>query len=202
MVYGSKYDFLFKVLIVGDSGSGKSSILLQFSDNEFSESYISTIGLDFKIQTLVDPSTNRVSKLQIWDTAGQERFKTITSSYYRGSDGILLVFDISSRFSFKHIEMWYSQILKYSQSKIPMCLVGNKSDVSKRCVSREEAQEFANKIGMPYIETSAKNNSNIRECFQNLEKQMIQENTRRIIIKNKGSVCLESSRRKKWIGCC
>ena len=201
MVYGSKYDFLFKVLIVGDSGSGKSSILLRFSDNDFSESYLSTIGLDFKIRTLTDPITNCVSKLQIWDTAGQERFRTITSSYYRGSDGILLVFDISSRSSFNHMEIWYSHILKYSQRKIPMCLVGNKSDTAKRLVSQEDALEFAKKFGMEYIETSAKNNSNIQECFQNLEKQMIRDKKQQTIIETE-SIRLELSMHKKWIGCC
>lgn len=204
MVFDSTYDYLFKVLLVGDSGVGKSSLLLRFADNQYSESYMSTIGLDFKIRSITNDITNKTSKLQIWDTAGQERFKTITSSYYRGSDGIILVFDITSRASFQHIDMWYSHIMRYVQHKFPMILVGNKCDQDiNRQVSYNEANEYARLLGMPYMETSAKEDTHIEKCFQTLEKNMIQVAHKQISHNIQSSkVDLLTKHSKKWAGCC
>jgi Ras-related protein Rab-1A len=160
----TEYDYLFKILIIGDSGVGKSCILLRFSEDTFSESYISTIGVDFKISMLT--LDGKVIKLQIWDTAGQERFRTITSSYYRGSHGIIIVFDITNLDSFDNIRQWLQEIQHYSNERVSKLLVGNKSDLDyKRQVSYETAKEYADSLGLDYIETSAKNADNIDNAF-------------------------------------
>lgn len=171
------YDYLFKILIIGDSNVGKSCILMRFSDDCFTESHISTIGVDFKIRTIVNTDTDKKSKLQIWDTAGQERFRTITSSYYRGSNGILVVFDTTIINSFNNIPMWLEEIASYTTKKIPIILIGNKSDIeTHRTVSYEEAKDFADSKGMMYIETSAKNGKNIEKTFFELTEQMTKLN--------------------------
>lgn len=170
------YDYLFKILLVGDSGVGKSSLLVRFSDHTYSEHYISTIGVDFKIRNLeVD---RKVVKLQIWDTAGQERFRTITSSYYRGAHGIILVYDISDRETFDHVPLWLKEI-KYacnSSTAPQVILVGNKSDLDlKRQVSHEEADEFAQENDLIYIETSAKDNAHIQHAFESMVKRIFKK---------------------------
>ena len=172
---GPEYDYLFKLIIIGDSGIGKSCLLNRFSDDVYSEAYISTIGVDFKIRTIeVD---GRVCKLQIWDTAGQERFRTITSSYYRGAHGIVLVFDITNPESFANCEMWLVEVQRYASEQVKIILVGTKSDLTeKRKVAFADAQEFAIKHGMEYIETSAKTATNVESAFLNLAKELCVSN--------------------------
>ena len=158
------YDYLFKLLLIGNSAVGKSSLLLRFSDNIFNESFLPTIGVDFKIRTF--DLSNKTVKLQIWDTAGQERFKTITSSYYKGAHGIILVYDITDRQTFKDIENWLSEVEKFANENVVRLLIGNKCDLeSNRQVSREEGQEFADSLGVKFIETSAKECTNVEKSF-------------------------------------
>lgn len=121
------YDFVFKILLIGNSSVGKSSLLLRFADDVFNESFLPTIGVDFKIRTL--EAAGSIVKLQIWDTAGQEKFKTITAAYYKGAQGLLLVFDITDRKSFIDIENWMFEAEKYANQKIVKILIGNKSDM-------------------------------------------------------------------------
>merc|ERR1719242_3009091 len=121
------YDYLFKLVLIGDSGVGKSCLLLRFADDAFTESYISTIGVDFRFRTVkIDKKT---VKLQIWDTAGQERFRTITSAYYRGADGIIMVYDVTNYESFDHVEEWLSEVDRYANEGTAKLLVGNKADL-------------------------------------------------------------------------
>ncbi|VBB18303.1 hypothetical protein YASMINEVIRUS_766 [Yasminevirus sp. GU-2018] len=164
------YDYLVKLLIVGDSGVGKSSLLLRFADNTFTDTFISTIGVDFKIRTMqID---GRVVKIQIWDTAGQERFRTIVSSYYRGAHGIMYVFDVGDRESFNNLTMWQSDVNSYA----PGCtsiIVGNKSDTQNRTVTYEEGRQFASERGMEYIETSAKTGSAVDKAFAEIVSQYL-----------------------------
>lgn len=163
----NEYDHLFKLLLIGDSGVGKSSILAQFANKEFQESYISTIGVDFKISFL--QIKNKKVKLQIWDTAGQERFRTITSSYYRGAHGIIVVYDITSLESFQNVKSWLGEIKKFSTNNVEILLVGNKTDLAhQRHVSYDVAKEFADSLNMSFIETSAKNASNIVEAYDKI----------------------------------
>jgi len=155
---------LFKLLLIGDSGVGKSCLLLRFADDTYTESYISTIGVDFKIRTI--DLDGKTVKLQIWDTAGQERFRTITSSYYRGAHGIIIVYDISDRESFDNVKQWLSEIDRYACENVNKLLVGNKCDMdSKRQVDFEEAKAFADERGIPFLETSAKDSTNVEKAF-------------------------------------
>jgi len=163
----SEYDFLFKLLLIGDSGVGKSCLLLRFADDTYTESYISTIGVDFKIRTI--ELDGKTIKLQIWDTAGQERFRTITSSYYRGAHGIIIVYDITDRDSFDNVKQWLNEIDRYACENVNKLLVGNKSDLeSKRQVDFEEAKAFADERGIPFLETSAKNATNVEKAFMTM----------------------------------
>ncbi|KAJ6239879.1 ras-related protein rabd2a-like [Anaeramoeba flamelloides] len=166
-----EYDYLFKLLLIGDSGVGKSCLLLRFADDTYTESYISTIGVDFKIRTI--DLDGKTVKLQIWDTAGQERFRTITSSYYRGAHGIIVVYDTTDLDSFNNVKTWLQEIDRYASENVNKLLVGNKSDlVSKRVVEHETAKSLADQLGIPFIETSAKNSSNVEEAFILMAKEI------------------------------
>nr|KAJ0190785.1 hypothetical protein LSAT_V11C800393240 [Lactuca sativa] len=141
-------DYLFKLLLIGDSGVGKSCLLLRFADDSYLDSYISTIGVDF------------------WDTAGQERFRTITSSYYRGAHGIIIVYDVTDLESFNNVKQWLSEIDRYASENVNKLLVGNKCDLAEsRAVSFDTAKEFADGIGIPFMETSAKDATNVEQAF-------------------------------------
>jgi len=160
-----EYAYLFKLLLIGDSGVGKTSLLLRFADNKFLDSFITTIGVDFKIKKMdVD---GKAIKLQIWDTAGQEKFRTITSSYYRGAHGIIVVYDVTNKESFLHVKGWLSDIDRYAQGniKVQKMLVGNKSDLPNREVTFKEAKAFADSLGIKFAETSAKQSDNVMEAF-------------------------------------
>jgi Ras-related protein Rab-1A len=164
MANSNEYDYLFKMLIIGDSGVGKSSLMNRFSDNVFSETYINTIGVDFKIRTI--NINGKIIKMQIWDTAGQERFRTIVSSYYRGAHGIMIVFDITDRESFTNVAMWCEEIKKYAIPNVKTILIGNKADFNtKRQVEYTEAKEYADSMNMTYFETSAKTALNVETAF-------------------------------------
>merc|ERR1712230_95286 len=144
------YDFLIKLLLIGDSGVGKSCCLLRFSEDSFTPSFITTIGIDFKIRT-IDLDGKRV-KLQIWDTAGQERFRTITTAYYRGAMGILLVYDVTDEKSFNNIRTWFSNVEQHASEGVNKILIGNKCDwEEKRAVSTEQGQALADELGIPLI---------------------------------------------------
>lgn len=159
-----EYDYLFKLLLIGDSGVGKSCFLLRFADDTYTESYISTIGVDFKIRTI--EQDQKTVKMQIWDTAGQERFRTITSSYYRGAHGIIIVYDVTDRDSFNDVKNWMQEIEKYAMENVNKLLVGNKCDLSnKKVVTYDEGKELADSYGIRFVETSAKNAHNVDQAF-------------------------------------
>lgn len=157
-------DYLFKLLLIGDSGVGKSCLLLRFADDSYVESYISTIGVDFKIRTV--EQDGKTIKLQIWDTAGQERFRTITSSYYRGAHGIIIVYDVTDEESFNNVKQWLSEINRYANENVNKLLVGNKCDLTaNKVVSTETGKALADEIGIPFLETSAKSSTNVEQAF-------------------------------------
>lgn len=161
------YDFLFKVVLIGDSGVGKSNLLSRFTRNQFNLESKSTIGVEFATRSIqVDTKT---IKAQIWDTAGQERYRAITSAYYRGAVGALLVYDIAKHLTYENVERWLKELRDHADSNIVIMLVGNKSDLKHlRAVPTEEAKSFAEKNGLSFIETSALDSSNVENAFQNI----------------------------------
>lgn len=172
-----EYDHLFKLLIIGDSGVGKSSLLLRFADNTFTGNYITTIGVDFKIRT-VEIDGERV-KLQIWDTAGQERFRTITSTYYRGTHGVIVVYDVTSGESFANVKRWLHEI-EQNCEVVNRILVGNKNDTpDSKVVLTEDAQRFADQMSIQLFETSAKENINVEEMFMAITRQVLRSKKER-----------------------
>ena len=166
------YDYLFKYLIIGNSGVGKSCLLIRFTDDKFEEGYVTTIGVDFKIKTL--EIEGKSVKLQIWDTAGQERFRNIVSTYYKGGHGIMMVYDITDLESFRYLDSWLKEIEKNASKNVYKILVGNKNDMEKeRKVSFEKGMKFADLHGMKFFETSAKENKNVEEAFKEMTKDII-----------------------------
>ncbi|KAF9684942.1 hypothetical protein SADUNF_Sadunf03G0002800 [Salix dunnii] len=204
----NEYDYLFKLLLIGDSSVGKSCLLLRFADDSYVDSYISTIGVDFKIRTV--EHDGKTIKLQIWDTAGQERFRTITSSYYRGAHGIIIVYDVTEMESFNNVKQWLNEIDRYANDSVCKLLVGNKCDlVENKVVDTQTAKgrscaelglrtscavfnrlvqriifsyfsdalhmhpwkaflivsAFADELGIPFLETSAKDSINVEQAF-------------------------------------
>ncbi|EGW34925.1 uncharacterized protein SPAPADRAFT_133146 [Spathaspora passalidarum NRRL Y-27907] len=167
----NEYDYLFKLLLIGDSGVGKSCLLLRFADDTYTPDYISTIGVDFKIRTI--ELDGKTIKLQIWDTAGQERFRTITSSYYRGAHGIIIVYDVTDQESFNNVKQWLQEIDRYATGGVMKLLVGNKADLSdKKIVEYTAAKEFADALDIPFLETSALSSTNVEQAFYTMARQI------------------------------
>ncbi|XP_075015845.1 ras-related protein Rab-11A isoform X1 [Calonectris borealis] len=162
-----EYDYLFKVVLIGDSGVGKSNLLSRFTRNEFNLESKSTIGVEFATRSIqVDGKT---IKAQIWDTAGQERYRAITSAYYRGAVGALLVYDIAKHLTYENVERWLKELRDHADSNIVIMLVGNKSDLRHlRAVPTDEARAFAEKNGLSFIETSALDSTNVEAAFQTI----------------------------------
>jgi len=158
------YDKMYKLVIIGDSGVGKSSLLTRYTENIYSDAYISTIGVDFKVKTVV--RNQKTYKLQIWDTAGQERFRAITTTYYRGAHCCIVAFDITNHDTFDSVSKWILEIVSHAHDKILIILVGTKCEmIADRCVNYDEAMEFAIKHDIKYVETSAAKNTNITFIF-------------------------------------
>lgn len=165
------YDFLFKLLLIGDSGVGKTCILVRFSEDAFNSTFISTIGIDFKIRT-VEIEGKKI-KLQIWDTAGQERFRTITTAYYRGAMGIMLVYDVTNERSFENIRNWIRNIEENASADVEKMILGNKCDLQEsRVVSQERGRVLAEEHGVKFMETSAKSGLNVETAFLALAKDI------------------------------
>jgi len=167
MSSGQEYDYLYKVVLIGDSGVGKSNLLSRFTRNEFNLETKSTIGVEFATRSI--QADTKTIKAQIWDTAGQERYRAITSAYYRGAVGALLVYDIAKNSTFKNVERWLTELRENAATNIVIMLVGNKSDLRHlREVPTETAKEFAEKNGLSFIETSALDSTNVELAFQNI----------------------------------
>lgn len=202
----SKYDHLIKLLLIGDSGVGKSCLLLRYSDDSFTSSFITTIGIDFKIKSILCGESK--VKLQIWDTAGQERFRTITTAYYRGAMGILLVYDVSDEASFTNVRNWMRQIDQNAAENVNRLLIGNKSDVdpADRKVTYEQGKTLAADYGIKFFETSAKLNSNVDDAFMSIAADIVdrlKENPDHYGATGGGAIFVnEAAAKKEKSGCC
>ncbi|XWS53077.1 hypothetical protein CRYUN_Cryun11dG0126900 [Craigia yunnanensis] len=162
-----EYDYLFKIVLIGDSGVGKSNILSRFTRNEFCLESKSTIGVEFATRTL--QVEGKTVKAQIWDTAGQERYRAITSAYYRGAVGALLVYDITKRQTFDNVLRWLRELRDHADSHIVIMMAGNKSDLNHlRAVSEEDGRSLAEREGLSFLETSALEATNIEKAFQTI----------------------------------
>ena len=163
---------LFKILLLGDSAVGKSCLLLRYCENSFQESHLTTIGLDFRLKT-VNLEDKRKIKVQIWDTAGEDRFRAITRNYYRGANGIILMYDVTDQKSFEHIRDWVEKIKEDAVEEIIIYLVGNKIDLNnKRIITNEEGKKLAAEYNIKYYETSVKNSIGVEEVFLSIIKEM------------------------------
>ncbi|XP_041649514.1 RAB11a, member RAS oncogene family, like [Cheilinus undulatus] len=162
-----EYDYLFKVVLIGDSGVGKSNLLSRFTRNEFNLESKSTIGVEFATRSI--QVEGKTVKAQIWDTAGQERYRAITSAYYRGAVGALLVYDIAKHLTYENAERWLKELQDHADSNIVIMLVGNKCDLRHlRAVPTDEARAFAEKHGLSFLETSALDSCNVELAFQTI----------------------------------
>lgn len=160
-------DYMFKILIIGNSSVGKTSFLFRYADNSFTSAFVSTVGIDFKVKTVAQ--RDKKIKLQIWDTAGQERYRTITTAYYRGAIGFILMYDITNEESFNSVQDWVTQIKTHSWDNAQVILVGNKSDMeAERVVTYQRGKQLADQLGLEFFETSALANINVEDVFVRL----------------------------------
>ncbi|XP_004596685.2 ras-related protein Rab-26 isoform X2 [Ochotona princeps] len=168
------YDVAFKVMLVGDSGVGKTCLLVRFKDGAFlAGAFISTVGIDFRNKAL-DVDGTKV-KLQLWDTAGQERFRSVTHAYYRDAHALLLLYDVTNRLSFDSIQAWLTEIKEHAQHNVVLMLLGNKVDsTQERVVKREDGEKLAKEYGLPFMETSAKTGLNVELAFMAIAKELRQ----------------------------
>ena len=198
----NKYDYLLKILILGDSNVGKTCLLSRFVDDTFTLNHINTFGIEFK--TKIINLNDKIIKYQIWDTSGLERFRRVTESYYKNVNGIIIVYDITDQKSFESINKWIiKQINNNVKNDIVKVLVGNKTDKEDRVISKEEGENLAKNLGMKFFETSAKQNNNIKELFNYFNqvffpKKKIEEDefivigsSNEITIKNEEEMCLK-----------
>ncbi|XP_031102533.1 ras-related protein RABA4d [Ipomoea triloba] len=165
--FNKQIDYVFKVVLIGDSAVGKSQLLARFARNEFSLDSKATIGVEFQTKTLI--IDQKTVKAQIWDTAGQERYRAVTSAYYRGAVGAMLVYDMTKRQSFDHMARWLEELRSHADKNIVIMLIGNKCDLgSLRAVPVEDAQEFAERENLFFMETSALEATNVETAFMNI----------------------------------
>jgi len=175
-----EYDYLFKVVLIGDSGVGKSNLLSRFTRGEFNLESKSTIGVEFATKSI--QSDSKTIKAQIWDTAGQERYRAITSAYYRGAVGALLVYDISKRNSYDSVARWLKELRDHADPQIVIMLVGNKKDLRHmRQVQTDEAKEFCKQNKLFFIETSALADSNVATAFETILKEIYRQISRKVV---------------------
>ncbi|XP_031258135.1 ras-related protein RABA4c-like [Pistacia vera] len=181
--FNNKIDYVFKIVLIGDSAVGKSQLLARFARDEFNLDSKATIGVEFQTKTLVIDTKN--VKAQIWDTAGQERYRAVTSAYYRGAVGAMLVYDISKRQSFDHVAKWLEELRGHADKNILIMLVGNKSDLGNlRAVPTEDAKEFAEMENLFFMETSALESTNVETAFVTVLTEIYRVVTKKSLVAN------------------
>ena len=206
MSENKNYDVLFKIILIGDSSVGKTNILSRFIRNEFDENSKSTIGVEFGTKNF--NLNDKIIKAQIWDTAGQERYRSITSVYYKGAQGCLLVYDITKKPTFENIDKWISDLKNSGDENLSIILIGNKCDLeNERKVTKEEAKEKAQFYKLAFIETSALNGTNIEKAFELLlndiyiKYSQIPKKQKNLLM-NTNTVDISEEKKEKKGGCC
>ena len=166
-------DIVYKVLLLGDSTVGKTCFLLRYCDKSFQDAHLSTIGLDYRLRTMT-LKNNKTIKFQIWDTAGQDRFRAITKNYYKGANGIILIYDVTNSQTFENVKNWITQIKEEASKNVVIYLAANKIDVADdlKVITPEEGQKMADEYHMPFFETSAKEGININEIFEDIVEKV------------------------------
>ena len=187
----NSYDMIFKIVLIGDSSVGKTNILSRYISNKYDPNSQSTIGVELSTKNYI--FDNNEVKVQIWDTAGQEKYRSITSSYYKGAQGCLLVYDITRKESFDNIDKWFSELKSSADNDINAMLIGNKCDLEKeRKVTMEEAQKKAKLFNIAFMETSALNGTNVEKAFNELVSSVYKNNKKafnhevKIMLEDKG----------------
>uniref|UniRef100_A0A0K0G4M2 Ras-related protein Rab-10 (inferred by orthology to a human protein) n=1 Tax=Strongyloides venezuelensis TaxID=75913 RepID=A0A0K0G4M2_STRVS len=197
-------DYQFSIMLLGDSCTGKTCLLIRYKDDTFMNSnFISTVGIDYRTK-YVELNKYKI-KLQIWDTAGQERFRSITNQYYRDADALLLVFDITVRSSFENIRNWLSQVEEFAKDGCVVTLVGNKADLSsQRKISTNEGKDLAKAYNINYIETSAKTGLRVTETFHDITKKLLIRDLSQDKSTDINKINLNSTSSSSWytISCC
>ncbi|XP_059646354.1 ras-related protein RABA4d-like [Cornus florida] len=189
--FNQKIDYVFKVVLIGDSAVGKTQLLSRFARNEFSLDSKATIGVEFQTKTIV--IDHKTVKAQIWDTAGQERYRAVTSAYYRGAVGALLVYDMTKRQSFEHMARWLEELRGHADKSIIIMLIGNKCDLgSLRAVPVEDAQEFAERENLYFMETSALDATNVETAFLRVLSEIYRIISKKSLTANDGGDHLKS----------
>ena len=194
---GKDYDYIFKIVLVGDTCVGKSCILVRFSDDVFVDNYVTTIGVDFRFKTLI--VNNKIAKIQIWDTAGQERYRSITTAYYRGAAAIIIVCDMTNRDSFYNINNWIEEVSKYIDQDIDKFVLMNKSDLtSERKIDSDEVSKFEKEKGIKIMEVSAKTGQGIEKAFVYIIEKLMNKNDNN----NKSGMTLQGEKNGFKPACC
>ena len=189
------FDFRFKIMVLGESKTGKANLIKRYTQNKFEGIYLTTVGVDFHDKVI--QIEDKKIRLQIWDTAGQERFRNVSKNYFHSSDGFLLVYDITSLYSFKSLNYWLEQIRLNAPENIKCVLVGNNSDLEKyREVKYEDAEEFAKKNNIKFYEVSSRNGDNVNEVFDYLAHEIYNEVKLKGINKSSNEILKKNSKKK------
>ena len=191
-------EIVYKVLLLGDSSVGKTCFLLRYCDKSFQDVHLSTIGLDYRLKSMT-LKNNKNIKLQIWDTAGQDRFRAITKNYYKGANGIILIYDVTNMQTYENVKNWISQIKEEANPNVIIYLVGNKIDVpdDQRLVKPEDGQKIADEFNLPFNEASAKDGTNVNEIFQELLEQIDEKYSKLEVPKGERKNQLFTGKKKK-----
>jgi Ras-related protein Rab-1A len=194
---GKDYDYIFKIVLIGDTCVGKSCILVRFSDDVFNENYVTTIGVDFRFKTMI--VKNKIAKIQIWDTAGQERYRSITTAYYRGAAAIIICCDSTNKDSFYNLNNWIDEISKYTDKEVDKLILMNKCDlVDDRQIDKSEMAKFEKENGIKIMEVSAKTGNGIDKAFEYIIEKLIDKNEK----KNDNTMTLQGGNITNKPGCC
>ena len=188
-------DYIFKIVLIGDTSVGKSCLLTRFADDQFTENYVTTIGVDFRFKTMI--VMDKIIKVQVWDTAGQERYRSITNTYYRGAKGILIVFDLTNPESFNNIENWINEVTVFTGKDVIIMCLGNKSDLKKE-INKNTIDEFKKKTKLEIINVSAKTGDGVEDAFKHIIELLIKKSMDKGDINNNNKINLAENNNKNF----